>query len=114
METKRKGLIAALALGLIQVRRSHLGAAESSPVATAEAWLLPAPVVITTEATTTTEAIQAADADMDLQTACLVDGQILVAAEAAGTITDVEQAALDALRDICDAAGMPLTTTRSR
>jgi hypothetical protein len=44
----------------------------------------------------------------DLRRACGTDGQALVDAEAAGTIGAVEQAALDALRPICDAEGRPL------
>ena len=44
----------------------------------------------------------------DVRRACGRDGQALVDAEAAGTIGDVEQAALDALRPICDAEGRPL------
>jgi hypothetical protein len=44
----------------------------------------------------------------DLRRACGSDGQALVDAEAAGTIGAVEQAALDALRPICDAEGRPL------
>jgi len=106
MDTKRKGLIAALALGLISGPAVALGAAgvfTAEAAAGAVAAPAPAPVVITTEATAEVGA-----ADLDLQTACLVDGQGLVAAEADGTITDVEQAALEALRDICGAAGLAL------
>jgi hypothetical protein len=44
----------------------------------------------------------------DLRRACGSDGQALADAEAAGTIGAVEQAALDALRPICDAEGRPL------
>ena len=44
----------------------------------------------------------------DLRRACGRDGQALVDAEAAGTIGAVEQAALDALRPICNAEGRPL------
>ena len=44
----------------------------------------------------------------DLQLACGADGAALVAGERAGILTPVEEAALDALRDICDEAGMPL------
>ncbi len=44
----------------------------------------------------------------DLARACGVDGNALVAAEAAGTLTPVQQAALDALRPICESEGTPL------
>lgn len=44
----------------------------------------------------------------DLEVACGEAGLVLVDAESTGTITIVQQAALDALRPICDAEGMPL------
>ncbi len=44
----------------------------------------------------------------DIAEACGPAGIALVEAEANGTITDVQQAALTALRDICDAQGLPL------
>jgi hypothetical protein len=44
----------------------------------------------------------------DIALACGEEGMQLVAAEANGTIGDVQQAALDALRDICAAEGIPL------
>lgn len=44
----------------------------------------------------------------DLALACGPDGATLVAAETGGTISEVQQAALDALRQICADAGMAL------
>jgi len=44
----------------------------------------------------------------DLAAACGPAGLQLVAAEEAGTISDVQQAALDALRGICEDLGTPL------
>jgi hypothetical protein len=44
----------------------------------------------------------------DLQAACGDAGLGMIAAEADGTIGDIEQAALDALREICAQQGMPL------
>ncbi len=44
----------------------------------------------------------------DLSSACGTDGMTLVGFEAEGTITDIQQAALDALRQICEDAGTPL------
>lgn len=44
----------------------------------------------------------------DLLAACGPDGQQLVNLEVDGTISDVQQAALDALRDLCDQQGLPL------
>lgn len=49
-----------------------------------------------------------ADAYADLEAACGPLGQELVAAEASGDIDAVQQAALDALRPICEEAGSPL------
>ncbi len=57
---------------------------------------------------TTTTAPPEALAEADLAQACGDDGLALVALEADGTITALEQAALDALRPICADAGMPL------
>lgn len=48
------------------------------------------------------------DPAADLEMACGSDGMQLVSLEESGKITDVQQAALDALRDICDQEGLPL------
>jgi ribonuclease E len=45
----------------------------------------------------------------DIATACGPEGAQLVAAEAAGELNELQQAALDALRPICEEAGMPLS-----
>jgi hypothetical protein len=44
----------------------------------------------------------------DLEAACGEAGLILVEAESDGSATEVQQAALDALREICDQQGTPL------
>jgi glucose/arabinose dehydrogenase len=44
----------------------------------------------------------------DMALACGPDGATLVVAETDGTISEVQQAALDALRQICAEAGLPL------
>lgn len=46
--------------------------------------------------------------DLDIWTACVPDAAALIEKETAGTITPVEDAALDALREICAVEGMPL------
>lgn len=46
--------------------------------------------------------------DLDIWTACVPDAAALIEKETAGTITPVEDAALDALREICAEEGMPL------
>jgi hypothetical protein len=66
---------------------------------------IPAPVA--TPVTVTDFAAQTASA-ADLEAACGDAGLGMVAAEADGSIGDVEQAALDALREICAEQGMPL------
>ncbi len=63
--------------------------------------------VPTTSATEVVVEPVAAGAD-DLIRACGADGMSLIDAENAGLLTDVQQAALDALRQICDEAGMAL------
>lgn len=44
----------------------------------------------------------------DIEAACGPEGMILVDLEAAGAITDVQQAALDALRPLCEQQGLAL------
>lgn len=71
----------------------------------------PAAVEASPEPTTSTVAIGAPGAPSlgdDLAVACGPAGQDLVASDRAGTATQIQQAALDALRPICDALGMPL------
>jgi hypothetical protein len=46
--------------------------------------------------------------DDDLIAACTEDGLWLVALEGSGEITELQAAALDALRQLCEEAGMPL------
>jgi hypothetical protein len=47
-------------------------------------------------------------APADIHAACGAEGAELVAREASGEISELEQAALDALRPICAEAGLPL------
>lgn len=46
--------------------------------------------------------------EADLRAACGADGMELVDLERVGAASDIQQAALDALRPICGAAGIPL------
>lgn len=64
-----------------------------------------APVIAEVPATTTTVVTATAG---DVRRACGRDGATLVAAESDGSITDIQQAALDALRPICEGEGRPL------
>jgi hypothetical protein len=66
---------------------------------------IPAPVA--TPVTVTDFAAQTASA-ANLEAACGDAGLGMVAAETDGSIGDIEQAALDALREICAQQGMPL------
>jgi hypothetical protein len=63
----------------------------------------PAISVPSTLVTTTGGVTQA-----DLETACGPEGMQLVALEEQGSTSDVQQAALDALRALCDQQGIPL------
>lgn len=84
--------VAAIAL----VDRSTPEIDESAPIVAAPV----SAVVATTAAGSYTDA--------DLAHACGDDGSALLEKEADGTINSLEQAALDALRPICEGAGMPL------
>ena len=71
----------------------------------------PTAVEASPEPTTTTVALGATAAPSlgeDLAVACGPAGQDLVARDRDGTATQLQRAALDALRPICDAVGMPL------
>jgi hypothetical protein len=63
----------------------------------------PETTVAAQQATTTADA-----AATDLQIACGPEGLQLVSLEKSGTITEVQQGALDALREVCEQQGLPL------
>lgn len=83
-----------------------LGPTGSEPVPSATPGAAPS-------GTSTTTSPSGASTGTDLENACGDDGLSLVAAERAGTASDVQQAALDALRPICDEAGTPLPAAPS-
>lgn len=64
--------------------------------------------VASVSTTSTALAVTNPATDSDIAEACGPAGIALVEAEANGTITEVQQAALTALRDICGAQGSPL------
>ncbi len=107
MDGKRKGFLVALVIGLVSapalalVASGLLGgqAVADEPVTTTAAATAPATIP---PATTTTAP------PADLERACTVEGWALAAGEAAGRLSDLQQAALDALRPICEAEGLPL------
>jgi hypothetical protein len=110
MDGKRRGFLVALVIGLVAapalalVASGLLGgeAVADEPVTTTAAAM--EPVTTAPAATTTTATVPPAD----VETACTVEGWALVAGEAAGRLSDLQQAALDALRPICQAEGFSL------
>lgn len=98
----------AIALGASAV----LSNPDPVPVEPAQAYVVEAVQQPTTTTTatlppTTVAAPPTTLAD-DLAAACGPDGMTLVGAEADGSASDLELAALDALREVCADAGMPL------
>ena len=119
--SKSSAFTISLILGLLLIPLSAVAAAAliSSDDGSGSAAVEPAVVVAEVQETTVTTT-ETADAEtvfvteaptataVDLEAACGSDGLELVEREAAGTITDLEQAALDALRQICAAEGLEL------
>jgi hypothetical protein len=105
MDRTRTRLIAALIVGALAVPAVAFMATAGNDDGSQDAPAGQATVVVST-----TAAAPTADAASftDLQLACGAEAAALIAGEAAGTLTPVEQAALDALRLICDDAGFPL------
>ncbi len=108
MDGKRKGFLVALVIGLVAAPALALvasgllgGQAKAGEPATASA-AVAAPVTDVPAATATTTSAA------DLQVACTTEGADLVAQEAAGILSDLQQAALDSLRPICQAEGFSL------
>jgi hypothetical protein len=64
--------------------------------------------VVATTTTTSTTVASIDSAARDIQSACGPEGLELVFLESDNSITDVQQAALDSLREICDQVGRPL------
>lgn len=103
----RKGLSASVALGTLLIPLSAFAASvlvkDAAPV---ESSTSVASTVVEPQ-TDTVFAPQTASA-ADLEAACGEEGLRLVGAEADRSISDIQQAALDALREICVQQGMPL------
>jgi len=123
-ETKTR-FTASLIAGLLLIPASAVGAFTIVSNATAEPTVAPAAppttapsvpteapaTTVTTTTVPTTEVVVAEPpqaSDADLAAACGPEGLALVEAEAAELLDDVQQAALDALRQICDGAGLAL------
>lgn len=108
---RRNTFTVSLILGLLLIPLSAVAAMalvdrgtpevdESAPASADQVSAATTPVAATTGAESYTDA--------DLAAACGADGWALVEKESGGMITGLEQAALDALRAICENAGMPL------
>jgi hypothetical protein len=93
-------------IGLVLVPLSAYAAtvlvSDRSPAEPAASLLAPGEVATVTDFATQTAS------EADLEAACGDVGLGMVAAEADGSIGDIEQAALDALREICAQRGTPL------
>lgn len=61
-----------------------------------------------TTVTTQTAGTAPVDITAEIEAACGPEGKQLVSLEESGAITDIQQAALDALRGVCEQQGMPL------
>jgi hypothetical protein len=106
----KKGLPLSIIVGTLLVPLTALAAIwVTDPGRRAEATSAPttSPAPAWTGTTQTSDA-SSIDITADLQAACGPEGLQLVSLEESGTITDVQQAALDALREVCADQGIPL------
>lgn len=107
MKSKLIALILSAAIGIPAVGAVASTTAHPATDADGTSSTTVPPTTSTSDASAT--AIEAAiHSDADLQAACTRDGKELAEKEAAGTITPLEQAALDALRPICADNDTPL------
>jgi hypothetical protein len=105
---RRQSLSVSVVLGILLVPLAAFAA--SVLVDSEESSEMSSTTVPAAVATTQPDAILApgrASAD-DLGAACGDAGLVLVNAEADGSISELQQAALDGLREVCDQQGMPL------
>jgi hypothetical protein len=106
---RRQSLSVSVVLGIVLVPLAAFAASvlvDSEEPSETSSTTVPAAVAPTTQP----EAVpspETASAD-DLAAACGDAGLVLVDAEADGSISEVQQAALDGLREVCDQQGMPL------
>jgi hypothetical protein len=101
---QKKSLALSLALGALLVPLAAFAASALVRDASNQE-----PPISTTAGSADPATITAAPTGLaDIGIACGEEGMQLLTAEADGSITDVQQAALDALRDICEAEGRAL------
>lgn len=99
---QKRSLLLSLALGAVLIPAAAYGASSLVNEAPPQT----PPPASTTTPPPTAKSTTAGPADIDV--ACGEEGMELVAAEADGSISEVQRAALDALRDICETEGRPL------
>jgi hypothetical protein len=94
----KKGLSVSIIVGTLLVPLTALAAI----------WLTDTDQAAEETSAPTTTALVTNDIAADLQTACGPEGMQLVSLEESASITNVQQAALDALREVCQQQGIPL------
>ena len=107
----KKGLSTSVIVGTLLVPITALAAVWlTAPGGVSGASAESAPDAVTATSTASQPASPSSiDVSDLLLTACGPEGMELVAFEESGTITEVQQAALDALRDVCGQQGIPLS-----
>jgi hypothetical protein len=105
----KRGLSLSILVGTLLVPLTALAAIWLTDPDRGEEPSVPTPNVIPATTLTTQSTSEATiDITADLQAACGPEGMQLVSLEESLTITDVQQAALDALRGVCEQQGIPL------
>jgi hypothetical protein len=104
----KRGLSLSIIVGTLLVPLTAVAAIWLTDPARGEQTASPATKAIPASTVTAQSTSAAIDMTAALQTACGPEGMQLISLEESGTITDVQQAALDALRGVCEQQGMPL------
>ncbi|HSO50298.1 MAG TPA: hypothetical protein VLS86_07095 [Acidimicrobiia bacterium] len=105
---RRQSLSVSVVLGIVLVPLAAFAASvlvDSEEPSETSSTTVPAAVAATQPEAVPSAVTASAD---DLAAACGDAGLVLVDAEADGSISEVQQAALDGLREVCDQQGMPL------
>ena len=105
----KKGLSVSIIVGTLLVPLTALAAIWlTDPDQAAEEAPHPTTTALVTTVTSPPTTAATIDIAADLQTACGPEGMQLVSLEESASITNVQQAALDALREVCQQQGIPL------
>lgn len=108
---QKKAVSWSVIVGTLLIPLSAVGAVLiAQPGASSEADPTTVPVAVepTSPSTVSTTGSGAGSNPDDIRTACGTSGMELVALEERGETTEIQQAALDALRDVCEQEGLPL------